>query len=173
MKILTATSILVTLFISNIKFCTSDGFLEFISIEAPTSTNKSMVIYSFENKKNKIYFKAEIIRPLNHVMLAVNLFVQEGLKFRELFKSKEYDWCRIISRKAKSNPLFRTFFEPLSKKVPAISKCPLQGTIEFDLTFERKKVMIFPNGIYKIAAHASRKDDDDVITTSLVLKINN
>jgi len=62
-------SVCVILFVSNIKFCMSNGFLEFISIETPTSTNKSMVVHNCENMKNKIYFKAEIIRPLNHVMV--------------------------------------------------------------------------------------------------------
>jgi len=59
------------------------------------------------------------------------------------------------------------------EKVSAISKCPLYGMIEFDFTFERKKVIVFPNGIYKIAAHASRKDDVNLLTTSIMIKIDN
>lgn len=103
----------------------------------------------------------------------MNLFKEENMKFRQLFKTKDYDWCRLVSKKAKSNPLFRTFFEPLAKKVPAISKCPLSGRIEFNATFERKMVMVFPNGVYKLTAHAYRNDDEDVITTTIVLKIDN
>jgi len=39
---------------------------------------------------------------------------------------------------------------PLTSKVPLLSKCPIQGRYDFNVNFDRKMLIMFPSGTYKL-----------------------
>ena len=110
---------------------------------------------------------------LNFLQVKVDFYKQENSKFRQLFKSKDIDWCQIVSGKSsKANPLIRTFLMPLISKVPFFSKCPFQGRHNFKIEFERKMLMMFPSGTYKLRISVYMSDDFNVGTCTMIIKID-
>ena len=61
---------------------------------------------------------------------------------------------------------------PLIKRVPFLSKCPIQGRYEFNLDFDRKMLIMFPSGTYKLRNNAYNNDDSNIATSALILKID-
>jgi hypothetical protein len=62
---------------------------------------------------------------------------------------------------------------PALKTVPNFSKCPLIGAENFNVTFDSKMLTMFPNSRYKIKAHAFRGDDNEGMTISVVMRLEN
>ena len=79
----------------------------------------------------------------------------------------------MVSKKSQANPIFRTFFEPITKKIPVIRKCPIFGLLESNVTFDRKMLMVLPNGVYKLTVNTFSSDDENILTTAFTLKLNN
>lgn len=59
----------------------------------------------------------------------------------------------------------------LMGKVPFLSKCPIQGRHEFKIEFERKMLMMFPSGIYKLRIKIYTNEDNNIGTVTMIIKI--
>ncbi|KAG5668565.1 hypothetical protein PVAND_016502 [Polypedilum vanderplanki] len=149
------------------------GIVKFEKIENVYSSNKSVLVYEAEAMGKYLHLNLEVIRPLDHLYLKVNLFKEEQSKFRELFKSPQIEYCKVISKKSRSNPMIRTFVVPALKAVPNFAKCPVYGAENFNVTFDSKMLTMFPNSRYMLIAHAYREDDNELIKLTLVVKLEN
>lgn len=61
---------------------------------------------------------------------------------------------------------------PVIKKVPFLSKCPIQGRYNFNLDFDRKMLIMFPSGIYKLKSNVYNNDDSNIATSTLTIEID-
>lgn len=103
----------------------------------------------------------------------MGFFKKDKSTFRQIFKAQDLDWCQVVSKKfSKTNPLIRTFLKPLVQNIPFFSRCPLYGRVNFNLSFDRKMIIMFPGGIYKLRFHVYRDDDENCGTSAMTVKIN-
>lgn len=61
---------------------------------------------------------------------------------------------------------------PLMGKVPFLAKCPIQGRHEFKIEFERKMLIMFPSGSYKLRIKLYTNEDSNVGTVTMIIKIS-
>ena len=78
----------------------------------------------------------------------------------------------IGNGKGKSNPLVKIFILPVLKQIGLSLECPIKCTIKIaNISIEQKMTTIFPNGLYRIAVNGYNNDDSDILSISLVLKV--
>ncbi|KAL7010801.1 hypothetical protein ACKWTF_013945 [Chironomus riparius] len=148
------------------------AILKIENLDPLVSSNKSAIFYLAENHETFIKFDIDFITSVKRMMVKVDFYKKEGSKFRQLFKSSDIDWCQIVSGKSKTNPLIRTFLMPLINKVPVLSKCPIQGRHNFNVDFDRKMLIMFPSGTYKLKIVVYNNDDNNIATCIMIMKID-
>lgn len=61
---------------------------------------------------------------------------------------------------------------PLSNKFPFLSKCPIQGRYDFNVNFDRKMLIMFPGGTYKLRIVVYNNDDNNIATCTMIIRID-
>jgi hypothetical protein len=65
-------------------------------------------------------------------------------------KTAEFDWCGIASGKVKLNVLLKLTFDTMKAAAPQFfQECPFNGNIKGTFLFDRKFVVVHPNGVFK------------------------
>ncbi|KAG5668570.1 hypothetical protein PVAND_016507 [Polypedilum vanderplanki] len=101
-----------------------------------------------------------------------NLFRQVDNEFIQIFKSPSFEWCSIVGTKKRPNPITKIFIEPLRKKFPALFQCPLIGNFsQLNFELDYKMMMMLPASTYKIVIKTFNKDEDNIVSLSVILKV--
>lgn len=61
---------------------------------------------------------------------------------------------------------------PLINKVPFLSKCPIQGRHTLNVDFDRKMLIMFPSGTYKLKIFVYNNEDSNIATCTMTIKID-
>ncbi|KAL7041119.1 hypothetical protein ACKWTF_000654 [Chironomus riparius] len=151
-----------------------------LKIEKCYGDNSSIVLNRCEYINGFLLnLNMEFVKPIDFIMFKLSIFKKNGNEFRELFKNiPPINWCKIMdgSSKLNSNMLVKISLMVVKEKFSEFyKKCPLGPiTIEkINNTVDRRIIVMFPTGIYRIAIAWSTKKGDLLFDFSALLEIFN
>ncbi|CAG9797598.1 unnamed protein product [Chironomus riparius] len=168
------------LFLSIISIALQSDY-KVLTLEKCYGDNKSVIIETC-NFVNGYLFnnKMKIIQPINFMMFKLSIFKKDSNnEFRELFKNiPTLNWCKIMDGTSKltSNFLVKIIILVVKEKFPEIYKrCPLGPGIvdKVNTTIDRRVVVMFPTGIYRINVAWINKGGDLMFNFLALLEIFN
>ncbi|KAG5668566.1 hypothetical protein PVAND_016503 [Polypedilum vanderplanki] len=167
MKILIVLEIFAVFYISSVFM-----YVHFEKLNEAHSSNITIHIRKVSVFETYFEILLTFIKPMREASIELKLWkFDDNGNARQLFKTPIFDYCSVVSKKSRSNPLTRTFLLPILRQQPKLVNCPLTGQWGFNASFESKRIMMFPNGRYKLRFHAFNDEDPDVLTLALTMKI--
>jgi hypothetical protein len=149
--------------------------LELLKMENCSSSQRTFYIETCEYLPEGINFTSLILRPLPKIFVQLNMARKENSVYKSVFKVPPTEWCSVMSRKAKPNFLVKAFLETIRERMPkVVQKCPMDGRIEaYNLSFKSKMIQIFPKGVYRVSARGYDDVDENILTMSFLMRIEN